>query len=137
MDNFGIGQAMEGMAIVYFQSARATGRTVSMLENVKDGDRIYFSTAKEKLRVEKLLAEMGKTVECVVIKPDNPSSVFERGSSQGRAIFDHSWVEEYYLNAIRRAGEEIDHFERETSGYGEPHRETRRKAEEMAKWRIW
>jgi hypothetical protein len=61
--------------------------------------------------------------------------VFEFGTPQGRTIFDHTWVEQQYMAAIARTMQEIDHLEREASGYGEAHRETARKAEEILKWR--
>jgi len=45
MDLFGIGSAIKAMIVVYRQSARGTGRTVSMVESVKDGDRIVFTNS--------------------------------------------------------------------------------------------
>ena len=127
---------MQGMARMYFQSARQTGRTTSLVESVKDGDRIVFACSREAERVRRLCLERGVNVECVVVEPRTPERVFERGTPEGRTIFDHSWVEQRYLEAIERTQHEIDHLERQASGYGEAHRETRRKAEELAKWRI-
>ena len=43
MDHFGIGAALLGAANIYFNSARQTGRTTSLIESVKDGDRIIVS----------------------------------------------------------------------------------------------
>jgi hypothetical protein len=136
MDLFGIGQAVKGAVSIYFRSARGGGRTISMVESVKDGDRICFTNRKEADRVSKLCQERNVSVECIVIHPHMPEKLFERGSSIGRTIFDHSWVEEYYLHAIEQCARSIDHFERETSGYGEAHRKTRRAAIESSKWVI-
>jgi len=136
MDHFGTGAAMHGMAEMYFRSARRTGRTTSLVESVKDGDRIVFANSREAERVQRLCLERGVKVECVVVEPKTPERVFERGTPDGRTIFDHSWVEQRYLDAIERTQQEIDHLERQASGYGEEHRETKRKAEELAKWRI-
>lgn len=136
MDHFGIGAAMQGMARMYFQSARQSGRTTSLVESVKDGDRIVFADSREAERVCRMCLERGVKVECVVVTPKTPERVFERGTPEGRTIFDHSWVEQRYLEAIERAQQEIDHLERQASGYGEAHRETKRKAEELAKWRF-
>ena len=136
MDHFGIGAAMQGMAQLYFQLARSTGRTTSLVESVKDGDRIVFADNKEAERVHRLCLERGVKVECIVVEPKMPERVFERGTSQGRTIFDHSWVERYYLEAIERARQGIDHFERQASGSAEAHHETKRQAEELAKWRC-
>jgi len=134
MDHFGIGAAIHAAAFIYTQSARRTGRTTSLVESVKDGDRIVFSDEREALRVQRLCAERGVQVECRVVNPKTPDRIFEMGTPQGRTIFDHSWVEQRYMMAIAYTMREIDHLEREASGYGEAHRETARKAEEIAKW---
>lgn len=136
MDHFGIGAAMRGMANIYFQSARKSGRTTSLIESVKDGDRIIFANSREAERVRRLCIDRGVDVECVVIDPNDPGRVFERGTPQGRTIFDHSWVEQRYVLAIEYVQNDIDYLERQASGYGEAHRETRRRAEEMAKWKV-
>lgn len=136
MDHFGIGSAMHGMASVYFQSARRTGRTMSLVESVKDGDRIVFANPREAERVRRMCLERGVEVECVVIDPETPERVLERGTSQDRTIFDHSWIEQFYTRAIERAAQDIDHLERQASGFGEAHRETRRRAEELLRWRL-
>lgn len=136
MDHFGIGPAMQGIAHIYFRSARQTGRTTSLVESVKDGDRIIFANSAEANRVRRLCKERDVQVECVVVAPETPERVFELGTPPGRTLFDHSWVEQRYLVAIERVGNEIDYIEKQASGYGEAHRETRRCAEEIAKWRT-
>ena len=45
-DAFGIGQAVQGAARVYFQTARASGRTVAMVESLKEGDRVIFNNSQ-------------------------------------------------------------------------------------------
>ena len=134
MDHFGIGQAMTGMVRTYFMSARRTGRTTSLVESVKDGDRIVFSNAREMDRVKRLLRDRGAKVECIVIDPLSPERICERGPSQGRTIFDHTWVELYYSALIDGGQRGLDRLEREASGHGEAHRETKRAADEMMKW---
>ena len=47
MDHFGIGAAMRGMFLNYMHSARRSGRTTSLVESVKDGDRIVFAERRE------------------------------------------------------------------------------------------
>lgn len=136
MDSFGIGQAMKGMAHVYFQSARQTGRTTALVESLKDGDRVIFTNSKEADRVKDLCREFGKTIDTMVVDPKDPRRVFERGTPQGRTVFDHSWVEQFYLSAIDECQKDIDHLQRESSGFGMAHVETRIKAREFAKWRI-
>lgn len=93
-----------------------------------------FAPAKDtgKPAVQKTLIEDTHRNELI---PKTPERVFERGTPKGRTIFDHSWVEQYYLQAIERTQQEIDHFERQASGFGDAHRETRWRAEEIAKWK--
>lgn len=133
MDHYGIGTALRGAANILFQSARRTGRTTSLVESVKDGDRIIFANALEAERVRRLCLERGVKVECIVVPPSNPVEVFDRPTAEGRSIFDHTWVEQFYLDGLARLESDINTFERETSGYGAAHRETKRQFEEAAK----
>lgn len=128
MDHFGIGAAINGAALTYFQAARRTGRTVSLIESVKNEDRIIFADKKEADRVKRLCNEAGKQVDCIVIDPSNQGNSFKYGTSQGRTLFDHSWVELFYLLSIERCQRELDYLQKSLSGYGEDHRETKRRA---------
>lgn len=136
-DHFGIGAALKGAANLYFLTARRTGRTVSMVESAKDGDLLIFDNASEARRVEKLCLERGLKVRITVVNHKDPGSAFGRPGLpvEGRAIFDHGWVEQFYQNAIDLAAEDIRKLQNNLSGEGEPHRETRRKAEEIYRWR--
>jgi hypothetical protein len=136
MDHFGIGAAIRAATMMYAQSARRTGRTTSLIESVKDGDRICFSSHQEARHVKALCADRGVRVECVVVSPSHPEQLLDLGTAQGRTLMDHSWVEQYYIAAIERAQAEIDQFEARLSGYGVAHRETRRRAIELAKWSV-
>jgi hypothetical protein len=137
MDHFGIGSAMKAMAAMYVHGARGTGRTTSLVESVKAGDRIVFAELREATRVERLLRERGVDVKCIVVPVREAERVFQRPPSEGRTIFDHAWVEQFYLGAIVRSMAELDHLERQASGPGAAHRETHRQAVELAKWRGW
>lgn len=136
MDHFGIGQAMMGMARCYFQASRGTGRTTSLLESLKDGDRVCCANSKEADRFTRMLRERRVDAQAIAIDPQAPERIFERGTPKGRTIFDESWVEQYYIRAIEAAAKEIDHFQRESSGYGTAHIETREAAREVARWRL-
>jgi len=106
-----------------------------MIESVHDGDRIIFAHSNEAMRVERLLKERSKDVECITKQPSNfhPNEI---GTSQGRTVFDHSWVEEFYLLSIDRAMSDIDYFQKNLSGFGEPHYKTQRMVREAAKWQL-
>lgn len=134
MDHFGIGAAILGAARIYFSSARGTGRTTSMIESVKDGDRIVVSSAREVSRLKLLLAERALQVSVLCIDPGDPGCLCRHATPEGRTIFDHYWVEQYYELALKNASHGIDRLQREFSGFGSAHCETKRKYEEMAKW---
>ena len=136
MDLFGIGAAMKSITRVYFQSARETGRTTMMIDSLHEGDRVVFTNRNEAGRVQQLIRERGlKDVKCIVISKNSMGSVHENGTSRGRTIFDHMWVQEFYENSIQATEREIDWLQEQLSGYGEKHRETKRQAEEMCKWK--
>lgn len=136
-DFFGIGPAIKAVTTVYLQSARGSGRTVSLINSLKDGDRVIFHQERYAQHVQRMAKERGVTIDYIVVDPTQPQRLFERGSSQGRTIFDHSWVEQFYLQAIDHADKQIRHWQTESSGPGEPHLETRHKAEQMRKWQPW
>lgn len=136
MDQFGIGAGIAGAARVYIQSARQTGRTLSLVESLKDGDRVIFFTVSEARRVKELCSDRGITIETITDAKLNPYWLRTHGTGQGRTVLDHAWVEQYYLTSIERAQAEIDTLERSMSGEGHAHRETRRRAREMARWRF-
>jgi hypothetical protein len=138
MDAFGIGAAVKGVTEVYFLSARQSGRTYAMLESLRDGDRIVFLNEREARRVQRLAKELGRDVQCVVcpLPMEGGVGLLGEGTSQGRTIFDHSWIEAYYRACIEVAQKYIDHMQRELSGEGMAHVETRLAAREINKWRT-
>lgn len=136
MDHFGIGAAISATMRIYFQSSRRTGRTTSLLESLKDGDRVIFCEPREAQRFERLCKERGIKVTCLVLPPQDPHRIQELGTSagDGRTLFDHTWVERHYLAAIEQTAREIDVWQKHLSGFGEAHRATRRAAEEFSRW---
>jgi hypothetical protein len=109
---------------------------MSMVESLKAGDCVCFASEEEARIVRNICKERGIEIITEVVNPKRPERIFERGTKQGRYIFDHRWVEEFYKLAIDRASDDIKHFQKEKSGYGAPHLETRRKAAEIAKWHL-
>ena len=112
-DIFSIGTAIRGLVDIYFKSARRTGRTKTLIEHVKDGDLVIFTNLREAERVRRLCEfERGIKIKYIVINPKNPEQIFEQtGGHQGRIIFDHSWIEEFYKLAIDNARLNIENLE--------------------------
>jgi len=134
MDKFGIGAGVMGLVMTYFAAARRTGRTTALVESLKNGDRVVFVDDKQAKHVERMCRELGVKAECVVISPRHPEGVFDRSTPTGRTIFDHVWLEEFYKERIAEAMRSIDYLERESSGFGMTHIETRMRARELSKW---
>ena len=138
MDHFGIGAALEGAALIYFRSARQTGRTTSLVDSLKTGDFVVFLEAREADRVKMLCKERGVEIGIAVIDPKRPEDIFNKTGSlkaDGRMLFDHSWLEAFYLFRLQEAARHVDELQKAVSGYGEAHRETKRRAMELARWR--
>ncbi len=133
-DFYGIGYALLSGMNIYFQGARHSGRTLSLVSSLKEGDRVVFDNEREARRVEQLCKERGITnVSFIVIDPKRPERLFERGTSQGRTVFDHSWIERFFVDLHERAMRDLASLEIQASGYGELHIETWRRAEEIRK----
>jgi hypothetical protein len=127
-DHSGIGLAISAMFQTYRQSARTTGRTTSLLESVKDGDRIIVLNGQEKTRLERELRDRKLNVDVFVMPLNRINELSHRAPSTGRTVFEHTWVEAFYELAIERAQKEIDVMQRETSGNGTAHIETMQRA---------
>ena len=137
MDFFGIGQAMKCMIELYTMSSRATGRSTSLADSVREGDRVVFLNNDELNHLRIMLHQRDiYNVTLVVISSLDPEKVFNIGPpSTGRTIFDHGWIEAFYERVITDAGKRLDYVETQSSGYGEAHRETKRKAQEILRYR--
>ena len=136
MDHFGIGAEMESMVRVCCQSARRTGRTTAMVESLSSGDRIIFTNKQEADMVRRLARDVGKEIECVVASPSDITRLMDRRLGKGRTIFDHSWVEDYYMHVITKGRKEIDFFQHRLSGSTDPTPETRQREIEISKWKY-
>jgi len=136
MDAFGIGSAMRAMVWTYIRSSRRSGRTTTLVESLKDGDRVVCLNGDHGERIYRLCEERGVSIKYVVCDPSRIDEVFMWPTSPGRTVFDHTWLEEYYQNVIDRAVDKVDYAQEQSSGYGEAHLRTKRQAEEMSKWRV-
>jgi len=134
MDFTGIGTALIGVLNVYFRSARGTGRTTQLIQSVKDGDRIVVPSQREKERYQRILKTRGLLVDVVVLSPTAIYHVGELGTSQGRTIFDHQWVEMFHTASLDRSIKKLDALQKHLSGWGEEHERTRAQAEQLSKW---
>lgn len=132
MDFFGIGNAIKGCIEIYRSVSHHTGRTTRMIYSLRPGDMVVFTNNREADRVARLCEERGvKDICFVVCDPKYPGKLFNYGTQQGRCIFDHSWVEDYYQLAIEKVQNDIDSLQNELSGYSEAHIKTREAAKNI------
>lgn len=116
MDFFGIGASIKGAVEIYFRSARATGRTTHLVKSLRDGDRVICLDWNQARAIKRLCEEQGKRdVETFVYKGDDPRRVFDKPTAKGRVIFDHVWLEQFYLRNIQEMTNLIDSVEKQAS----------------------
>lgn len=125
---------IKGAVNVLLINGRRSGKSTELLHSLKTGDRVIFTNSKEARRIQSLANELGVEIETQVVSPSQPYKLRYLGTPKGNLVFDHSWVEQFYMSAIESAQQDIDYFQRELSGYGMAHVETRMAAKERAKW---
>lgn len=131
MDHFGIGNAVQASLTTLFQACRRTGRTTSLIESLRDGDRVIACNDQHARYLRGLLAQRNLKVEVLVIQPKDHHMLWEHPTSEGRTLFDHPWIEQFYQQAFEDAQKHVDHMQRESSGFGTAHYETQAKARQF------
>lgn len=132
MDFFGIAAGVRGAMEVYFSCSRKTGRTKRLVESLAIGDRIVCLNEQHASMLRRLMEVHGKNnAECVVVPVSSPAELCKFGTPRGRTIFDHPWIEEFYASRMEAAGCEMARLERQFSGYGSGHVETRMRAQNL------
>lgn len=136
MDHFGIGAALLGSGNIYLRAARQTGRTTSLLNSLKDGDRVIVPTERQQRRWQSLLAERQLKVEVRWFSVDRLHDLYHLGTGDRQTRFEHTWVEEFYIRNLEDSIRHLDELQQRLSGWGEAHERTRRQAQELARWEI-
>jgi hypothetical protein len=134
MDQYGIGTAIEGCAVNYFAVSRQTGRTTQMIESLQDGDRVVCLTDKDAAWLRRRLREFEKNIDVISVPTKDANTILYNPPSKGRTVFDHDWIEKYYAEVIQGAQKRIDSLQRESSGFGAAHIETRMMANNRGKF---
>lgn len=115
MDHFGIGPALQALLRVYLTGARGTGRTTSLINSVRDGDRIICGRLDEQRRLRELLFRANRDVEVIAIPPGHIDVIAALPPCGGRTLFEHTWVAEFYERALAQAARNIDELQKATS----------------------
>ncbi len=140
-DFFGIGTAVKGAIEIYFRSARRSGRTNTLLENLNSGDRVYFAHGPEAMHFQHKCKDLGLDIECLTIPVNNPDHVFHYTPTKGRAYFDHDWLEEFYKHQIAQCQKHISTIEEKSSNYGQQNKpgyqHSKQAKRSMQKWDLF
>lgn len=115
MDQFGISTALLAAARIYFQTARDTGRTTRFINSLKDGDRVVFCNPKDMRHFQVHAHQMGRHFECVLASPKRLAELQLPRRSGQRTVFDHTWLEEYWLAEMEKTSAFVSRFEAEMS----------------------
>lgn len=111
MDNYGIGSAASMALHLYESASRRSGRTSRMIAAAGEDDLIVCRTEKEAERLRRLLKEAGKCTKVKAIP--HTDELHERigARPRGRAIFDHSWVHQFFVDAVKDAEDNLQRIE--------------------------
>ena len=86
---------------------------------MQSGDLVIFGNPKEtELFMHKIRSTNLRNVRAITAN-QNIAELLERGGgicTDGRAILDHGWIEDYYSYVIERASETIEEIENSLSG---------------------
>jgi preprotein translocase subunit YajC len=122
MDFFGIGQAMVGVAEVYFRGARGTGRTENLIKVLRDGDRVFTTSSVEGDVIKMRARDNGVTkVDVVPTDADTIEGLrmaMERTPvALGRVFVDHTLLERIYIKELRYMAASMSMLEKESGGF--------------------
>jgi|TARA_R110000851_G_scaffold13348_1_gene45615 hypothetical protein len=119
MDMFGIGNAVKIAVDMVRRVSRGTGRSNLLLKTVQSGDLVIFSTARAATEFRRRITRSGLENVKVISAGANINMLFEHyrhSCPNGRAILDHSWIEDYYSYVIEKASADINVIEQTLSG---------------------
>lgn len=134
-DFFGISDGVIGAVNILMRAGRGVGRTKSLIENLKSGDRVVCHDPQETKRISNILRQEGiDDVTVITCTGDKLDRLREHPRPEGRLIFDHTWVERFYLDRIADAQREFEFIQNEFSGPEEKSDPTTFKQREVAKW---
>jgi hypothetical protein len=138
MDFFGIGQGVRGVMEIYFMSARRTGRTIRLVRNLNEGDRVFTHSSQEARRIKEMARDRG-IHQLDVIPVDRPTMqrmhdvMFRAGKARGKVVIDHTLIEQIYKRELVDIGNMLAQWE---TASGEAPPEERPQLNDNARWEI-
>lgn len=114
MDVFGIGYAVKGVLEVFFRSSRRSGRTTAIVEMVDDKTVVIFRNGEEARHFQRMYADAYRKevrIDVVPAREFNRIHELTRRHNGWKIVFDHTWLEDYYLHVLEDAGSVINRIE--------------------------
>ena len=108
MDIFGIGAAVETAVEIFIRAARRTGRTTRLLETIKNGDCVITDTNNSARLITRYCIDHNIKARTVVIHPRDLNGMGRLEGFHGRILFDHTFLEQRYLAAVKQETEFLD-----------------------------
>lgn len=121
MDRYGVGTAVQAALSMYRSYARGTGRTTLLLDSLRNGDRVIFAESRHASYFQMLCAERELAITCMVIPVREFHRMHSLARSEGKTVFDHTWIELFYEQEIRKNIAELDYLETSSSGPKSPY----------------
>ena len=87
-----------------------------MLNSLQDGDRVVVFGQSEGVRLQRLLAERRLNVRIQVCPVLDLYRLPQLGSSVGKTVFSHEFVEEFYRVSLKEAAIALDQAAERCSG---------------------
>jgi hypothetical protein len=116
MDFFGIGTALQAAARIYFTCARRTGRTTRLVDSLRDDDTVVCVEPNQARLLNQLCREKGVKAHCLSVPVDRLDAFAASGyARQGRVVFDHVFVEQFYEHELRCAAAHLAELEKRLS----------------------
>lgn len=108
MIDHGISAAIKTAVRTFEIFSRRTGRTSAMIAAIRPGDRIITATQEEQRRIRRILKLAGKEDIEVSFSDPREDPLRRRGTNpNGATVFDHLYIEGWWLAAIERADREL------------------------------
>ena len=119
MDMFGIGNAVKIAVDMVHRASRRTGRSKLLLNTVQCDDLVIFANPNDAENFRRKIRGSNLRNIKVISAGANINMLFthfRHSCPNGRAILDHSWIEDYYSYVIQKASDDIDMIEKTLSG---------------------
>ena len=139
MDMFGIGNAVKIAVDMVRRVSRGTGRSKLLLNTVQCDDLVIFANPNDAENFRRKIRGSNLRNIKVISAGANINMLFthfRHSCPNGRAILDHSWIEDYYSYVIQKASDDIDMIEKTLSGNIErtPHANSNGKFRIRTEW---